>query len=147
MPAAKKTTKKTTTTSAPKKVAKKTTKKAVAKAPAKKTATKKAVKKVARKSSASSASTAPVSRATTRVIARVDVRYGNTLYLRGEGGGLSWTKGVPLSNLSSDEWKWETREADSGIVFKFLVNDEIWANGEDQTVAAGGTSISTPSFY
>lgn len=75
------------------------------------------------------------------------MRYGNTLYLRGEGGGLSWTKGVPLSNLSSDEWKWETREADSGIVFKFLVNDEIWANGEDQTVAAGGTSISTPSFY
>ncbi|MEM0967438.1 MAG: hypothetical protein AAGJ81_14925 [Verrucomicrobiota bacterium] len=133
MSAAKKTTKK---------VAKKTTKK-VAKKAAKKV-TKKAVKKSAtKKAVAKSSSKVPL----TRILARVDVRYGNVLYIRGEGGGLSWNEGVPMENVSSDEWKWESAEADSGIVFKFLVNDEIWANGEDHTVAAGATSISTPSFY
>jgi hypothetical protein len=141
MPAAKKTTKKAVKKATAKKAVKKTAvKKAPAsKAPAKKVA-KKAVKKAATKAT-------PASKAITRIIARVDVRFGNTLYVRGEGGGLSWSQGTPLNNLSSDEWIWETSEADSGIVFKFLVNDEIWANGDDQTVAAGGTSISTPSFY
>jgi len=86
-------------------------------------------------------------RAVTRIIARVDVRFGNVLTIRGEGGGLNWTTGQTMKNLSADEWMWETRDADSGIVFKFLVNDEIWAHGEDQTVAAGSTSISTPTFY
>ncbi len=135
MSAAKKTTKKAAKKAAPTKTAKKAAKKAVAK----KAAAKKAAKKTVAK--------APVSKSLTRIIARVDVRFGNILTIRGEGGGLSWNEGVPMKNLSTDEWIWETREADSGIVFKFLVNDEIWAHGEDQTVAAGGTSISTPTFY
>src|SRR5579872_5239985 len=29
--------------------------------------------------------------------AKIDVGFGNTLYLRGEGPGLSWTQGVPLT--------------------------------------------------
>tara|TARA_R100000027_G_scaffold62209_1_gene54159 strand:+ start:15191 stop:15826 length:636 start_codon:yes stop_codon:yes gene_type:complete len=142
-------TKKVTAKKAVKKAVKKT---AVKKSPVKKVAAKKAVKKVAakkavKKTAAKAISPTPSSPTITRVIARVDVRFGNILYIRGEGGGLSWSEGTPMSNLSTDEWIWESEEADSGIVFKFLVNDEIWANGEDQTVAAGGTSISTPSFY
>ncbi len=128
---------------------KKAAKKAAKKAVVKKAATKKsAVKKTARKTVAKKAG-APKSVANppTRVIARVDVSFGNTLFIRGEGGGLSWDLGAPMENISPDEWAWETREADSGVVFKFLVNDEIWAHGEDHTVAAGGTSISTPVFY
>ena len=142
MPAAKKTTKKAVAKKAAKKVA--STKKA-AKKVVKKTAPKKVVKKTATKKAAKK--TAPASKTVTKIIARVDVRFGNTLYIRGEGGGLSWNSGTPLKNISDDEWAWESTEADSGIVFKFLVNDEIWANGEDQTVAAGSTSISSPSFY
>lgn len=129
-----------------KKVAKKAATKAVKKV-AKKTAAKKtAAKKSAAEKTAAKKAT-PRSKPVTRIIARVDVRFGNTLFVRGEGGGLSWTEGSPMENISADEWKWETAEADSGIVFKFLVNDEIWSNGDDQTVAAGSTSISTPSFY
>lgn len=144
MPPGKKATKKTAAKTA-KKAAKKAVKKTVAKkaAPVKKAApAKKAapVKKTA-------AVKTPRPKPTTRIIARVDVRFGNSLFIRGEGGGLSWTEGSPMENISTDEWKWETEEADSGIVFKFLVNDEIWSNGDDQTVAAGSTSISTPGFY
>ncbi|MFP4351200.1 MAG: hypothetical protein ACLFRP_09695 [Puniceicoccaceae bacterium] len=136
MPAEKKATKKTAAKTA-KKAARKAVKKTVAKkaAPAKKTAGRPAAVRP------------PRPKPVTRIIARVDVRFGNSLFIRGEGGGLSWTEGTPMENISSDEWKWETEEADSGIVFKFLVNDEIWSKGEDQTVAAGGTSISTPTFY
>lgn len=148
MPAAKKTTKKAVKKAVAKKVAKKAVKKTAAKkATVKKTARKAPAKKAAKKVAPRKSTAAPASKAVTRIIARVDVRFGNTLFVRGEGGGLSWNTGVPLHNTSSDEWVWETTEADSGIVFKFLVNDEIWANGEDQTVAAGSTSISTPSFY
>jgi hypothetical protein len=140
MAAAKKKTEKATKKTVAKKAAKKTAKKTTTKTTAKKTATKKTATK-------KTAPPVPESKAVTRIIARVDVRFGNTLFVRGEGGGLSWNQGQPMENVSADEWKWETREADSGIVFKFLVNDEVWANGDDQTVAAGGTSISTPSFY
>jgi hypothetical protein len=123
---------------------------AVKKVAAKKVSTKKtAVKKaVAKKTTAKKVATPKKSKASvTRISAKVDVRFGNTLFIRGEGGGLSWTIGTPMKNLSEDDWTWETKTADSGIVFKFLINDEIWANGDDLTVASGGTSISTPTFY
>ena len=136
---------------------KKATKKTVAKkaaakkAPATKTATKKvaAKKAVAKKAPAAkkAISVKKSKTSVTRIHAKVDVRFGNTLFIRGEGGGLSWTIGTPMKNLAEDEWSWETKTADSGIVFKFLINDEIWANGDDLTVASGGTSISTPTFY
>ncbi len=82
----------------------------------------------------------------TTVTARVDVGFGNSLYIRGEGAGLSWDKGVLLENVSPYEWTWTSTKAKSDIEFKFLINDELWAEGEDLTVSAGGTSISTPVF-
>jgi len=136
-------TKKATQKTVAKKAAKKKT--VAKKATVKKTVTKKVA---AKKAVAPKAAAAKKSKASaTRIRAKVDVRFGNTLFIRGEGGGLSWTIGTPMKNLAEDEWSWETKTADSGIVFKFLINDEIWANGDDLTVASGGTSISTPTFY
>src|SRR6202000_1769672 len=44
--------------------------------------------------------------------AKIDVVFGNSLYLRGEGLGLSWNQGVPLTCVDGKTWKWtgETRE-------------------------------------
>lgn len=81
----------------------------------------------------------------TTVVARVDVGWGNSVYIRGEGGGLSWNRGI-LMDWSNDSWTWSTTSADNGLTFKFLLNDEIWAEGENLTVPCGGTSISTPTF-
>lgn len=39
--------------------------------------------------------TAPSSVVTTKIVALIDVGFGNTLYIRGEGPGLSWEKGIP----------------------------------------------------
>ncbi len=127
---AKKTATKTTTKPAAKKVAVKKAVKAAAakKAPAKKVAAKKA----------------PVKKTT--IIARVDVGFGNSLYLRGEGNGLSWNKGTPLENVGPYEWTFSTTQAKGDLSFKFLINDEKWAEGDNLTVAKGDTSISSPVF-
>lgn len=137
--------KKSTSKKAAKKVAaKKTVKKTASKAstgstqgkdPVRKSTTKKAAKKIVTKKPA-----------TTRIIANVDVGFGNTLYLRGEGAGLSWEKGAPLKNNSPYEWSFSTTATKGEITFKFLINDEAWADGDNLTVPAGGTSVSSPVF-
>ncbi len=128
-------------TAAPKAPAKKAAKKVAAKkTPAKKAPAKKAAKKAA----APKPSTKKVEK--TSIIARVDVGFGNSLYLRGEGAGLSWDKGVQLDNTSPYEWAFSSTTAKGDVTFKFLINDEIWAEGENLTVAKGDTSISSPVF-
>ncbi|MGC6456633.1 MAG: hypothetical protein ACON39_09335 [Coraliomargaritaceae bacterium] len=155
---AKKTTKpaakKTVTKTASKKAVTATKKKAVTKktavkkaAPAKKTAPKKksAAKKVAKKAPAKKKSGKALVQ--TRVVARVDVGFGNALYIRGEGAGLSWEKGALMENISPYEWAFSTTRAKAPIEFKCLINDQVWAEGNNQTVPAGGSSISSPVFH
>lgn len=146
MPAKKKTASKKTAT---KKSA--TKKSATKKSATKKSATKKstAKKKVARKKAPAKKVAAKKTKKatpTTTIMARVDVGFGNELYLRGEGGGLSWDQGVLMECKEADEWTWNTDQATTGIVFKFLINDELWSLGEDLTVPAGGASVTTPRF-
>lgn len=131
---------------ATKKAAKKAVKKdAVKKTAVKKTAVKKTVaKKVAKKVAAKKTVKKAASPLTT-VIAKVDIGWGNNLYIRGEGGGLDWDKGLLMDCVDGD-WTWSTASAKEGVVFKFVINDEIWAEGENLTVAAGGTSVSSPTF-
>ncbi len=144
-----------------KKAAKKSVKKTVAKkAPVKKAAKKTAAGKAPAKNNTSTATTSgastpaqPVPKKApaqpveqTSATARVDVGFGNSLYIRGEGAGLSWDRGVLMENVSPYEWTWKTTRAKSDVEFKFLINDEIWAEGENLTVSPGGASISTPTF-
>ena len=81
----------------------------------------------------------------TSIIARVDVGFGNALYVRGEGAGLSWTKGTALENATPYEWTLSSSKK-GNVTFKFLINDELWAEGENLTLAAGSESISSPTF-
>jgi hypothetical protein len=119
---------------------------------AKKPTTKKAVKKVAAKKAPAKKAVAPKAKIPTKkalktsIIARVDVGFGNQLYIRGTGADLSWEKGLPLENVSSYEWAFATTKAKSDVTFKFLINDELWAEGDNVTVAEGATSISSPVF-
>ena len=138
---------------AKKKTAKKAAKKAVKKVATKKVAAKKVaakkepVKKVAaKKAPAKKKAAKKKSVAKTTIIARVDVGFGNSLYLRGEGAGLSWDKGVELDNASPYEWSFTTTKATGDVAFKFLINDEIWSESDDIVVAKGGTSITSPTF-
>jgi hypothetical protein len=82
----------------------------------------------------------------TTIASRVDVGFGNNLYIRGQGGGLSWDVGTLMKNVSPYEWVWESKTATQTIEYKLIINDELWANGENQFASAEGTSISAPTF-
>jgi hypothetical protein len=82
---------------------------------------------------------------TVTIEAKVDVGFGNTLYLRGEGHGLSWNRGIPLTCVNGSTWKW-SGEADDKMKFKLLINDAIWAKGEDLVAAPGDKIEIAPAF-
>ena len=82
----------------------------------------------------------------TVITAKFDVGFGNTLFLRGEGPGLSWDKGIALSNAGEDLWTLILPESSKPVAFKVLVNDNAWSTGEDYLVESGGTITIVPSF-
>ena len=77
--------------------------------------------------------------------AKIDVGFGNTLYLRGEGTGLSWNHGVPLTCVDGSTWKW-SGETGQATKFKLLLNDAVWSAGEDLVVAPGQKLEVSPVF-
>lgn len=105
---------------------------------------------------ASGASAAPAGRETipppalapvvTTLVARIDVGFGNQLFVRGEGPGLSWDDGVPMVCMDDDHWTVALEGATKPVVFKFLINDRNWSIGADYRVAPGATAVLTPSF-
>lgn len=89
------------------------------------------------------ASSRPVS--TTTIEAKIDVGFGNRVFLRGQGAGLSWERGVPLECVDSQTWRL-TVPAQDKLLFKLLLNDSIWAKGEDVVVTPGQRVEITPAF-
>lgn len=136
----KKTTKATTTTLA-----------TPAPSPAKKTATAapktaKAPVKKAAAVAAPAVKAVPSSKVATKIVAKIDVGFGNTLYIRGEGPGLNWENGVPLDCVADDQWSLTLSETARPVVFKFLINDLTWSIGDDYLVQPGSTAEFTPVF-
>jgi hypothetical protein len=82
----------------------------------------------------------------TTITAQIDVGFGNALYLRGEGPGLSWEKGVLLDCIADDRWSYTFSDAERPVVFKFLLNDVTWSTGEDFVAAPGSQSAFKPAF-
>ncbi len=82
----------------------------------------------------------------TVIQANIDVGFGNSLYVRGEGPGLSWDRGQTLDCLKDDLWAFTIEAAAKPIIFKFLINDETWCTGDDYVVEPGNKVTLTPSF-
>jgi hypothetical protein len=61
----------------------------------------------------------------TRLIVTAYIGIGNRLFIRGEGPGLSWEKGVPLQFVSIGKWRWETPDATVPVNFKLYKNDTV----------------------
>lgn len=90
--------------------------------------------------------TPPTTEQMTLVRAKIDVGFGNALFIRGQGDGLSWEKGLPLSCIDGSAWVWSTKEAKDKVLFKLLLNDQSWAKGEDVVVEAGRKIEVVPVF-
>jgi hypothetical protein len=82
----------------------------------------------------------------TTVVAKIDVGLGNTLFIRGQGDGLSWDRGTPLHCVDASTWLWATTGAREKVVFKLLLNDQVWSHGEDLTAESGKRLEVVPSF-
>ena len=120
---------------------KKTTKKISAPAP--KTAPK-ALKATAKKAAPAKKKTGepPV----TFISATIDIGFGNHLFIRGDGPGLSWDRGVAMDCTGAGLWTISVKKAKAPVTFKVLVNDLSWSSGDDFTAAPGQSVTITPSF-
>lgn len=114
-----------------------------AKAPSPEAAPKAAMPSPAPSAAAKPLATKPV---VTTVRACIDVGFGNSLYARGEGAGLSWEKGVLMECRGQDQWQLSLGESTRPFLIKFLVNDTMWSTGPDYTVPAGVSLTLAPQF-
>lgn len=132
---------------------KKTTKKTAAPAAAKAApkpvkAVKAAVNAV---KTAAKALTAPAKKKTgeppvTIISAQIDIGFGNQLFVRGTGPGLTWDRGLAMDCVGTGLWTISVKNAAEPVTFKVLVNDLSWSSGEDFVVAPGQSVTITPSF-
>jgi hypothetical protein len=138
----KKTTKTSSSTSAApvKTIVAASPKAVVPKAPAKKKAATASAAPVKKKSSVQTEVPA------TFISARCNVGFGNHLYLRGEGPGLSWDHGVAMDCVGSDLWSITLKGASAPVLFKVLVNDLTWSAGNDYVVEPGQSVTVSPTF-
>ena len=83
----------------------------------------------------------------TTVLANIDVGFGNRLFIRGNGCGLTWDKGIEMSLVNGNCWKWESKDPNNttNFEFKILLNDELWSAG-DNYLANKATTEVTPVF-
>lgn len=79
------------------------------------------------------------------VVALHDAGWGNAVFIRGEGPGLSWEKGIPLVCAENNRWTW-TAPIGGEVVFKVLLNDDRWSEGENLHVSPGETVTISPVF-
>ena len=71
---------------------------------------------------------------------------GNTPYVRGEGAGLSWDRGVEMRFVEIGKWEWSASEVEESIQARIYLNDKISAYGEDIELNAGEQVEVTPEF-
>ena len=110
---------------------------------------KKIVKAVAAPSKAptqsKSANLPPAVKPVTIIEAQIDVGFGNNLFVRGQGAGLSWERGTPLTCVAPGTWRWSAC-VDEKLTCKLLLNDRVWAQGEDVAVTPGKRVEVVPAF-
>ncbi len=63
----------------------------------------------------------------TRLLVTAYIGIGNKLFIRGDGPGLSWDKGVPMQFVSIGKWGWASHDVATPVACKLYKNDETAA--------------------
>lgn len=79
------------------------------------------------------------------LLIKIHVEEDDVLCLRGEGAGLNWQEGLPLSYIGEDQWRWSA-QLTQPITCRVYLNDEISAFGDDIALEPGKTLEVSPSF-
>jgi hypothetical protein len=82
----------------------------------------------------------------TIIFAKIDIGFGNHLYIRGEGPGMSWDHGMAMDCVGTGLWTTSVKNAATPVVFKLLVNDLSWSTGPDFVAEPGQSLTIDPSF-
>ena len=82
----------------------------------------------------------------TFISAKVDIGFGNHLYIRGTGPGLSWDTGLAMDCVGAGLWTITVKDATLPITFKVLVNDLSWSAGNDFVAEPGQSLTIVPTF-
>lgn len=83
----------------------------------------------------------------TIITIKYDVGFGNHITIRGHGiAGLSWDKGLPLKNISANEWVFETNATFIQAEIKVLINDRQFEIGPNHALRCGACLRYTPKF-
>jgi hypothetical protein len=82
----------------------------------------------------------------TIIFAKIDIGFGNHLYIRGEGPGMSWDHGIAMDCVGTGLWTTTVKNAAIPVVFKLLVNDLSWSTGPDFVAEPGQSLTIDPSF-
>lgn len=66
-----------------------------------------------------------VSNKPTTVLANINVEFGNRLFIPSNGCELKWDKGLEMSLVNGNCWKWESKDPNNttNFEFKILLND------------------------
>lgn len=77
-----------------------------------------------------------------------DAGWGNRLTIRGNCAPLHWDRGQPCDNISNNLWQYVLeRPIEGPFLFKILLNDSVWENGENHCVREGEIKDIYVSFY
>jgi hypothetical protein len=82
----------------------------------------------------------------TFITAKIDIGFGNSLFIRGTGPGLSWDQGLLMDCVGAGLWTTTIKQATTPVTFKVLVNDLSWSAGEDFVAEPGQSLTISPSF-
>ncbi|GEM_PF-5140907 len=74
---------------------------------------------------------------TTQITIRCDIGLENALYIRGVGPGMSWDKGIKLTNKGGDMWVYEVQGDFPYLEYKILRNDTEWEPGKNRRLDCG----------
>jgi hypothetical protein len=80
------------------------------------------------------------------VTAQIDIGFGNQLFIRGEGGSLSWEVGRLMDCVADDQWSAVFDDCAGPVAFKLLVNDLNWSAGENYVASPGDAIVVAPVF-
>ena len=89
---------------------------------------------------------AKAGRSQTTLIAQVLIGIGNKPYVRGEGGGLSLDKGVPMDFLEIGKWQWVAPDDSGPVRLTIYKNDEIPSSDGVIELKPGQRRSITPRF-
>ncbi len=82
----------------------------------------------------------------TRLLATAYIGIGNKLFIRGDGPGLNWDRGVPMQFVSIGKWGWSTHEAAGPIRIKLYKNDDSPALSGELKLEPGRHTETTALF-